>query len=79
MRAKELLKSMGAEFEVYEVDLREDAEALQSVLKDLSGHTTVSPLRTPRQTLRHRYMTDTFHLCILVSYDICSREANRWL
>lgn len=41
-RAKALLKEMGAQFEVYEVDLRDDAQSLQAGLKELSTHATVS-------------------------------------
>jgi hypothetical protein len=33
---------MGAHYDVYEVDLREDARSLQSALRELSGHATVS-------------------------------------
>ncbi|UZJ52460.1 hypothetical protein CBS101457_001780 [Exobasidium rhododendri] len=39
-RAKDLLTKMGAQFEVYEVDLREDAHSLQDGLRELSGHST---------------------------------------
>lgn len=39
-KAKELLKKMGAQFDVYEVDLRSDAQALQQGLKEVSGHST---------------------------------------
>jgi glutaredoxin len=44
-RAKEMLKGMGAHFEVYEVDLREDAHSLQDGLREFSGHATVSCVR----------------------------------
>lgn len=33
---------MGAQFKVYEVDLREDAQSLQAGLRELSNHATVS-------------------------------------
>lgn len=39
-RAKALLTKMGASFDIYEVDLRPDAEQLQLALADLSGHRT---------------------------------------
>lgn len=39
-KAKELLKKMGAQFDVYEVDLRPDAQALQQGLREISGHST---------------------------------------
>ncbi|PWN34970.1 glutaredoxin-domain-containing protein [Meira miltonrushii] len=39
-RAKELLTKMGAQFDLYEVDLRPDAQALQQGLKEVSGHST---------------------------------------
>lgn len=41
-RAKELLREQHAKFDVYEVDLRADAEHLQMALREISGHRTVS-------------------------------------
>ncbi|PWN94122.1 glutaredoxin-domain-containing protein [Acaromyces ingoldii] len=39
-RAKELLREQHAKFDVYEVDLRADAEHLQMALREISGHRT---------------------------------------
>lgn len=39
-KAKELLTKMGAQFDLYEVDLRPDAQALQQGLREVSGHST---------------------------------------
>lgn len=39
-KAKELLTKMGAQFDLYEVDLRSDAEGLQNGLREISGHST---------------------------------------
>jgi len=39
-KAKNLLHSLGANYQVYEIDLREDGEALQPFLAKLSGHRT---------------------------------------
>lgn len=41
-KAKELLREQHAKFDVYEVDLRADAEQLQMALREISGHRTVS-------------------------------------
>lgn len=49
-RATNRLRSFGARFDEFVVDLRDDASGLQSALREVSGHRTVSVLgrRAPR-------------------------------
>ncbi|EPQ27027.1 uncharacterized protein PFL1_05311 [Pseudozyma flocculosa PF-1] len=50
LRAKELLRELGADFTAYEVDLRSDARTLQPLLAELTGHATF-PTVLARDTL----------------------------